>query len=209
MSPHPTQPSFGQTPQDHLARQAAPAATPGHTTHTLAERHEALWLALTALHKDALALGAKKLTAPVPETLRISAEGLLSDCLPFGASRRGKLPVAASDMGGLAVQLGQALAALDAWENQHSFLDPRFDCRMWRVKNGQLPVLRLKPPAAAMPVQRDMSDLREKLARRIDGKRQSDFQRGFEAGRAARNGQPLAEIEAEFKQTYPRLRLLD
>jgi len=70
-------------------------------------------------------------------------------------------------------------------------------------------VQRLKPPAAAMPAQRDMSDLREKLARRIAGKRQSDFERGFQAGRAARNGRPLAEIEAEMKQTYPRLHLLD
>lgn len=209
MSPHTTQPSFEPGPQDQLAPQAAPDPKPGYTTHTLAERHEALWLSLTALHKDVLALGAKKLTAPVPEILRISVEGLLSDCLPFGASRRGKLPVAASDMGGLAVQLGQALAALEAWENQHSFVDPRFDCRMWRVKSGQLPVLRLKPPVAAMPVQRDMSDLREKLARRIDGQRAGDFERGFQAGRAARNGMPLAEIEAEFKQTYPRLRLRD
>lgn len=207
-----SRPPFAPGAQGQLAPQAAPAAKSGehHVTHALAERHEAVWLALAALHKDVLALGAKKLTAPVPEILRIAAEGLLSDCVPFGPSRRGRLPVAASDMGGLAVQLGQALARLDAWESQRSFLDPQLGCRMWLVAGTRLPIMRLRPPAAALPkAHRDMADLRQKLAQRIDGQRSGDFQRGFEAGRAARQGKPLAEIEAEFKRTYPRLRLLD
>lgn len=179
------------------------------TTIALAEQHEALWLRVTALHKDSVALGAKKPDGAVPDSLRIAAEGLLYDCVPFGPhSRRSRLPVAARDMGGLAVQLGQALAGLDAWESQRSYLDPRFDCRMWRVKAGQLPIMRLKPPAGALPVHRDISELRAKVVRRIEGKRQSDFERGFAAGRSAGQGRPLAEIEAEFRETYPRLRLL-
>lgn len=84
------QPSFGETsPQDQPAPQAASERPPreGHTTRLMAERHEALWLSLAALHKDAVALGAKKPTAPVSDALRISAEGLLSDCARSGPVR--------------------------------------------------------------------------------------------------------------------------
>ena len=202
-----TQPSFGQTPQDQPAPQAAPVPKAGHTTRTVAERHEALFLALAALHKDVLALGSKRPGAPVPEGLRIASEGLLSDSTPFASGRRNRLPAAAPDMAGLAVQLGQAQALLEAWEAQRSYVDSRWNCRMWRLDRGQLPIMRLKPPLAAIPVPVDMSGLREKLARRIQGKRNTDFERGFRAGRAARQGKPLAEIEEEYKETYPRLRL--
>lgn len=206
-------PPFAPGAQGQLARQAAPAAKSGEpkVTHAMAERHEALWLSLTALHKDVLALGAKRLTAPLPEILRIAGEGLLSDCVPFApkSGRHTRLPVAASDLGGLAVQLGQALAMLDAWESQRSFFDAQLGCRMWRVEGPRQPIMRLKPPAAALPPRRDMADLRDKLAQRIDGQRAADFQRGFEAGRAARSGKPVAEIVAEVQKSYPRLRLLD
>ena len=113
-------------------------------------------------------------------------------------------------MGGLAVQLGQALAQLEAWESQRSFFDPGFACRMGRVEGARQPIMRLKPPAAALPPpRRDMADLRAKLVRRIEGKVQGDFERGFRAGRQARDGRPVAEIEAEARQSYPRIRLLD
>lgn len=212
MSPHTTQPPFGETPQGQPDGQAAPATRPGeaHVSRALAERHEALWLAVSALHKDMVALGAKKPGAPVSDAVRVVAEGLLSDCAPFIRKRSDRLPVAAHDHAGLAVQLGQALAGLEDWENRHSFIDARHDCRMWRVTSGQLPIMRLKPPPAALPtVHRNMDELREKLARRIDGQRAGDFERGFRAGRAARQGKPLAEIEEEFRPSYPRLRLFD
>ena len=213
MSARPIRPPFAEeSPQAQLGPQPAPGPKPRElrVTRAMAERHEALWLALTALHKDVLALGAKKAGAAVPDGLRVAAEGLLSDSAPFAPARRGRLPVAAPDMAGLAVQLGQALAGLAAWESRHSFIDARHNCRMWRVEHGQQPIMRLDPPEAALPVDRkDMAELREKLAQRIDGRRSFDFQRGFEAGRAVGQGRPLAEIEAEFKPTYPRLRLFD
>ena len=188
-------------------------------THPLAERHEALWLAVTALHKDVLALGAKKPTAPVSEIVRIQAESLLSDCAPFIRQRRERLPVAAGDLAGLAVQLGQALAGLDAFESQHTIWDDRFACRLWQVAGANLPVKRLKPPSAAMAMpRRDMADLRHKLAQRIDGRQRAAYEEGFAAGRAARQGMPdPADQHADFAppapemaaQTYPRLRSLD
>ncbi|MGV8831555.1 MAG: hypothetical protein ACOH2N_06225 [Devosia sp.] len=60
-----------------LAQKIAPV------TAALAERHEALWLSLCALHKDITALGVKKPNAPTTQAVRIAAEALLSDCAPF------------------------------------------------------------------------------------------------------------------------------
>lgn len=191
MTPHPTQPSFGQTPQDHPAAQGAPSPDSGTTTPALAERHEALWLSLAALHKDTLALGAKKPDASVSEPVRIAAEALLADCAAFIRRRNERLPVAAPDLAGLAVQLGQALAGLEAWESRHTDWDQRFNCRIWNLHSGYLPIMRLKPPAAALRFQRtDEADLREKLTLRVQQRWRGVYQKGFEAGRAARNGAP-------------------
>lgn len=218
MPPHTTQPSFGQTPQDQPEQQAAPDTRPGRTTTVLAERHEALWLALTALRKDIVALGAKKPDAPTSDPVRIAAESLLSDCAPFIRRRHERLPVAAPDLAGLAVQLGQALAGLEAWESRHTTWDARFNCRIWNLHSGYLPIMRLKPPAAALKVQRtDYADLREKLTLRVQQRWRGAYQKGFEAGRAARNGAPAESVSPEARgddaagaaQTYPRIRQLD
>ena len=95
MPPHTTQPPFAPGAQTQPEGQAEPAPPAGKTTHAMAERHEALWLALAALHKDVIALGAKKPGATVPEGLRVTVEGLLSDCAPFARRRGERLPVAA------------------------------------------------------------------------------------------------------------------
>lgn len=208
-----SRPPFGQTPQDQPAPQAAPTPplSEGTTTKAQAERHEALWLNLSALHKDTVALGAKKPTAPVSDALRVSAEGLLADCAEFTRQRKERLPVAAPDLAGLAAQLGQALAALEGWESCHTSWDSRFNCRIWSLHRGYLPIMRLKPPAAALKFKRDdMDALRVKLDERFAGLRLRDFYNGFKAGRIAeREGLPLAEVEAEWQKTYPRLRLFD
>lgn len=180
------------------------------TTHALAERHEALWLSLTALHADIKSLAAKKPDAAVSEPVRIVAESLLGEAVPFlPKAQKARLPVAAADLAGLAVQLGQALAGLDAWESRHSFWHAGKACRCWRVGEGELPVLRLRPQLPPPPTTHDGTDLRAALARRIDQRRSGDFERGFQAGRAARQGQPVAEIAAEARKTYPRIGRLD
>ena len=185
------QPPFGPGPQGQLAAQAAPSPKPGRTTQALAERHEALWLSLTALHKDIIALGAKKPDAPTSESVRIATEGLLSDCAPFTRKRNERLPVAARDLAGLAVQLGQALAALEAWEGLHTSWDERFKCRIWQVGGAYLPIMRLKPPAMALKQEKvDYADMRKKLVQRLEGRERAAYQKGFEAGRAARAGAP-------------------
>jgi|GEM_PF-779899 hypothetical protein len=212
MHNHTTKPPFGEkSPQGQPAAQAAPGPEPGYTTTALAERHEALWLNLSALHKDIVALGAKKPNAPTADAVRIVAEGLLSDCAPFIRQRRERLPVAALDLAGLAVQLGQALAALEDWESRHTSWDERFNCRIWRLHRGYRPIMRLKPPAAALTFQRtDFDDLRGKLAVRIERRERGAYEQGFEAGRAARAGAPAdpTTVVSDPAQTYPRLRSL-
>jgi hypothetical protein len=210
-------PPFAPGAQGQPAGQAAPENPPpreGHTTRPQAERHEALWLSLAALHKDTVALGAKKPNADVSDALRISAEGLLSDCAAFTRQRKERLPVAAPDLMGLAAQLGQALAALEAWESRHTSWDAQFNCRIWVLHSGYLPIMRLKPPAAALKAERtNYAELREKLVRRMEQRERGMYQKGFEAGLAARAGEPsdapVPAAEEGASQTYPRVRRFD
>jgi hypothetical protein len=179
-------------------------------TYVLAERHEALWLSLSHLHKDLINLGAKRPTAATSEAVRITVEGLLADCAPFIRKRRDRLPVAAPDLAGIGVQLGQALSALEAFESQHTQWDERYACRTWRVERGVLPVKRHKPPSMAMVVPpKDISDMRNRLARRMAGRDSRIFEEGFAAGKKARQGTPETTPEPEEPQSYPRVRQLD
>lgn len=182
---------------------------PPRTTQSLALRHEALWLALTALHRDVAALAKKHPGTSVSEPVRIAAEGLLADGAPFLPRPRQRLPVAAPDLMGLAVQLGQALAGLEAWETGHSFWDAGQACRCWRVGGAGLPVMRLRPKVAPPPTTHNGTSMRDALVRRIEQRRAGDFEAGFAAGRAARQGRPVAAIQAEAQKTYPHLRRLD
>ena len=173
MTTQTSRPSFGQTSQDRPAVQAARSARSGasRVTASLAERHEALWLSLTALHKDVAALAAKKPASPVSDPVRIAAESLLSDCAPFLRRRCDRLPVAAPDLAGLAVQLGQALAWLEHYELAHSGWDSEQQCFVWQTGNGPLPLRRLRPQVQTLPSRqesREMAELQEQLSRRIN-----------------------------------------
>ena len=179
-------------------------------THALAERHEALWLRLNALHKDICAMAAKKPEAPVGETERILAEGLLSDIRPFLAGRKKEaLPVAAPLLAGLAVQLGQMLAKLDDFENRHAAWDARQNCRCWCVDGEPFPVARLRQSVAIAPLTTSRGEnIRDKLWERIMAQRRQAFEAGFIAGRNARLGPPeRSDDRAAFalaEKTYPR-----
>lgn len=184
-----------------LAKMPAPPVV----THALAERHEALWLRLTALHKDLGGLAAKKPAAPVGEALRITAESLLSDCRPFAAGRGQRLPVAAPDNAGLLVQLGQALALLDGFEARHSFWSAGKSCRCWRVNQGDLPVLRLRPNLPPPATDARGRNLRALLAKQLDQRWNGVYENGFAAGRAARQGPPAPdEPDPAPARTAPR-----
>ncbi|MBD8066257.1 hypothetical protein IC608_12330 [Devosia sp. PTR5] len=140
------------------------------TTYARAERHEALWLRMTALHKAVTGLAGRRPEGKISEAVRVVAEGLLSDCTPFRVSGE-RLAVAAPDWAGLAVQLGQALAELDAFENRHAGWEPRLKCRAWRMKSGPVPVRRLRPEVTGEDhsyTPAEASELRRKLEARIN-----------------------------------------
>lgn len=123
-------------------------ATP-FVTFSRAEQHEALWLRLTALHNDLGALAARRSTLPVSAAVRVAAEALLSDCAPFGDGDR--LPQAAVDAAGLLVQLGQALARLDASEATHTFWESQAQLPLLASAGGRVPGAAAAPATAAAP----------------------------------------------------------
>lgn len=200
--PHPFRYAAKAEPQEP---EPARRPTEASTTAALAARHEALWLALSALHNDTIALGAKKPGAPVSDAARIQAESLLADCAPFIRRSGERLPVAAPDLVGLALQLGQALAALDAWESRRTSWDDRFQCRIWHLNEGWQPVLRLKPPAAAISQARTATSepIRRKLLVRFEQRERGAYQAGFTAGLAAAQGSRPAAAESGRSAAAP------
>ena len=168
-----------------------------------AERHEALWLRLHALHKDICVIAAKKPEALVGESERIVAESLIRDCRPFLTKPIDALPVAALHFAGLAIQLGQFLARLDDFENRHAYWDPKRNGRMWRTGGEPVPVMRLRQELAAYELKTYKGqNLREELAKRLRQMDARHFESGFAAGRAARLGPPPAD-DASAAWTLP------
>ena len=181
MTTQPTQPPFGdKSPQGQLAPQAAPARLsrrkpPPRVTHALAARHEALWLKLNALQVQVASAAGKRPQARVAAHTAMVAEALLRDCRPF-LEAGDRLPMAAPDCGGLATQLGQALADMQLWEAANTAWRADLNAFVWTVPGDTpLPVQRLRPklktpvaPVADPKRAAYMLDLRAKLAKRID-----------------------------------------
>lgn len=202
-------------PETHPARSAqeirAARRNGQPPTLSLATRHEALVLRLTALHKDVSALATRRGRQDLSETVRVLAEGLMAECAPFRASRD-RLPVAAPDLGGLCVQLGQVLAQLEHYERCHTFWSVGENCWCWRLAGGTAPVRRLKPQPTTAPVGPRGQDLRDKLGKMIVARRNQAYELGFEAGRAARIGPPVPPdcVEPDaIAENNPRLLSLD
>jgi hypothetical protein len=99
-----------------------------------AEAHETLLLRLEALLGELRPLAARHPLAAVPAPLIALSESLLFDARAFTPRRRREaLPAAAPDFSGLVVQLGQALAALDAFEARRSFWSAGRAAFVWRL----------------------------------------------------------------------------
>jgi hypothetical protein len=127
-------------------------------TPQAAARHEALYLRLAALLRQTEAGANKRADAPVGDIARRLAEALLFEARRFSGGPSA-IPAAAPDLVGLAVQLGQALAALDAYEARHSVWDPELAAFVWSV-NGPvaLPIARLRPKSNA-PAHPDLVEI--------------------------------------------------
>ena len=170
-----------------------PTITPGR-----AIRHEALVLKLEALLHELRPLALRHPEAAVPAPLATLAEALLFDARPFTAPRlREPLPAAAPDFGGLVVQLGQAVATLDAFEVRHTMWSPELKAYAWRVGGKtDRPIARLRPRLARpTATERRESDRRlQEVLRMIEAKEVEAYDRGLAEGRAGGNAPaPAAE----------------
>lgn len=177
-------------------------------TAQTAAQHEALYLRLVALARQVEAVAKKRPEGAVSQTMRTLAEALFFDAQRF-IGRRRALPFVAPDLAGLASQLGQALAGLEAFEAQHSFWDNAAKCFVWALpEETVLPVRRLKPKALTRPEQEtaELKRIREKLPKMIKAKWAESYERGLRDGalRAAQ-GQSTADDAEAALPTYPRL----
>lgn len=176
-------------------------------TAEIARRHEALYLRLATLTRQAEAGANKRGEAPVDDTTRRLAEDLLFDARRL-TGRRGAIPPAAPDRMGLATQLGQALAALEAFEGRHAFWDDTVKCMVWALPQDEtLPIARLKPKTLAKPEREtaEMKRAREKLPKLMRAKWEESYERGLRDGAiAAAKALAAAETEPE-SQIYPRI----
>jgi len=152
-----------------------------------AEAHEALVLSLEALLSELRPLAARHPLAEVPPPLIALSEDLLYEARPFTPrARREALPAAAPQFGGLVVQLGQALAALDGFEVRRSFWSPERAAFVWRLGRDETrPIARLRPRLAkAADADRAATDkMRAKLRRHIEARIEEAYERGLAEGR--------------------------
>lgn len=130
------------------------AIIPKPITRQTAERHEALYPRLATLLRQAEAGANKRADAPVGDAMRRLAEAVLFEAGRFASGPRA-IPPAAPDLVGLATQLGQALARLDAFEATHSAWHPALAAFVWSVQGTAMPIARLRPKANA-PAHPDM-----------------------------------------------------
>lgn len=156
-------------------------------TRTKAEAHEALYPALEKLTAQMEAMAARKPAAPVPPAARAVAADLLFDAQRFGWNpphrTKRPLPEPAADVGGLATQLGQALALLDAYEAAHCVWNADLKCFVWETQGAPLPVRRLRQePARPQLTERDKrrsEQRRVEIKRKIEAKAEESYDRGY------------------------------
>ena len=159
-------------------------------TKTKAEAHEALYPALARLTAQLEAMAIRKPAAPVPAATRAIAEDLLFEAQAFGWARAGRtprgLPEPATDIAGLATQLGQALAILEAFELAHASWNADLNAFAWHVEGTSMPLKRLRQmPAAPKQSPKDERrkiNYRKEVLRRFDIKIEEAYERGLRDG---------------------------
>jgi hypothetical protein len=169
-------------------------------TKQTAEAHEALYPALARLTAQLEAMAVRKPTAPVPTAARSIAADLLFEAQTFGWHRlnrtRRDLPEPAADVGGLATQLGQALALLDIFEAAHSAWHAEHQCFVWLLADP-LPVKRLKPQSTAVVKTEKQKRRADEMRKKILGRLEEKYDEGYRAGlrdASSASQQPAAEI---------------
>ena len=158
--------------------------TEPHLTAARAERHEALVLKLEALLHELRPLALRQSAAAVPEDLRALAEGLLYDARDFAARRhRQTFPVAAPELGALALTLGQVLAGLEAYEVRHTLWSREHGAYVWRRSRGTTtPIARLRPQLLQVQTTVESERHRAELTRLFKARIDRAFAEGVEEG---------------------------
>jgi hypothetical protein len=162
--------------------------------------HEALFLKLGRLLQQAEAIAARRPSAPLPAETRAAAETLLYETERFLVPRQRNrvLPPAADTFGGLATQLGQAVARLDAFEASHSAWNPQLKCIAWHAPmTGALPVRRLRPEVVAVFNPEADKKRSAEIRRMIAGRMRERYADGYVKGvKDAQNGTPMDHSSA-------------
>lgn len=155
-------------------------------TRLKVDAHEALYPALERLTRQLEAMAVRRPAAAVPPATTTIAADLLFAAQRFSHGSRG-LPAVAADLGGLATQLGRALAQLEAFEAAHSAWRPELKAFAWALLDP-VPVRRLRQQSAAAGTaraQREGEGMRRKLVKLIDAKVATAYDLGY---RDASNG---------------------
>ena len=183
-------------------------------TRARAAAHETLFTKLDALTRQAEAIAARRPAAAVPAETRAAAEALLYDAqlvLKLSHPKRRRLwgrglPAAAGTFAGLATQLGQALAGLDAFEAAHSRWNTDLKCFAWQLDGEPLPVRRLRPElllaAGSERESREADMMRRKIVARFEERYDEGFEAGLKAARETpRSAPPSASATSEIQKT--------
>jgi hypothetical protein len=172
-----------------------------------AQRHEALYLRLAALLRQAEAVAARRPDTAVPDAMRALAETLVYDARAFtgtgGGRRPAGLPAVPPAYGGLAAALGEAFAGLEAFELRHTRWDAGLKCVVWRTSEGPQPVQRLHPEPAAPPAsKKGESEMLKKVRQMIIRGREGAYDNGYRAGYLAGAGTPWPRDDEIPTPTY-------
>jgi hypothetical protein len=133
-------------------------------------------------------MAVRRPAAAVPSATASIAADLLFEAQRFMGTRRG-LPDVAADVGGLAAQLGRALAGLDAFEAVHTAWHPELKCFAWRLRDP-LPVKRLRQQTATFRTvkeQRESDGMRTGFRKLLVARIETAYEEGY---RDAAEGRP-------------------
>jgi hypothetical protein len=168
---------------------------------TTALNHEALYPRLETLTRQVESIAARKPDVSVPAETRAAAEALLFEVIrfrprrPLRSQQKGGNAVATAalepspdNVAALATVLGQALAALGAFEARHTVWSPRHNGFVWLLQHDRVqPVQRLRPKSSApleSGVDKNDARLRQKIVARFKEHYEEGFAAGIKAGTA-------------------------
>jgi hypothetical protein len=170
-------------------------------TAATALAHERLYPRVAALLKQVERAAARHPGHPVPEATRAVAKPLFAEARKIlGREAMRGLSGGAVDSAALGVALERLVAALQAFEAEHSAWSAKAKCAVWRVEGPAMPVARLRPAGAiaapAIPQAKDDPAFRSKLFRRICERENLRYLQGYRDGKAGRDPiPPIKDIE--------------